>query len=266
MRMACSNTTRFFFVLTFVVSWLAALPAMAVHFGVFAGPIERFMPLLGLSAFSPTIAAVVASRREGAGATSAMFARFKLWRVPPRWYLVALGLQASSLTVALLIYAGLAGASLETWVYYPNSTQRVIGMLVISFAEEVGWRGFALPRMQRRYGPLSASLRLGVLWALWHVPMFVLSNIPLSLMPVFVVFFAAGSVFFTWLFNHTEGSLLLAYLAHVGAHLNNSHAPLPGNVVPLLLHTGVYVVLACSLVTLDSVAWRRARECASGAG
>jgi len=92
---------------------------------------------------------------------------------------------------------------------------------------------------------------LGVLWTFWHVPMFVLADVPLTLLPLFVVFFVAGSVFFTWIFNHTRGSLLLAYLAHVGAHLNNSHAALPSNLTPLLVHTTTYVALAILLIAFD---------------
>jgi uncharacterized protein len=246
-----SATTWPCFVLTFAISWIAPLPAVLVHYGVLPGPVDRFMALVGLGAFGPTLAALIMSRREGKGEVSALFARFTIWRVAPYWYLIALGLQSVCLGLGLMLYAIVSQTDIGPWVYPPDTAQRIVGMIVISFAEEVGWRGFALPRLQRRYGPLLASVLLGVLWAFWHVPMLVLANVPLTLLPLLVVFFVAGSVVFTWIFNNTRGSLLLAYLTHVGAHLNNSHAALPSNLTPLLVHTVAYVGLASLVAVFD---------------
>ena len=87
------------------------------------------------------------------------------------------------------------------------------------FFEEIGWRGFALPRLQRLHGPLFGTLILGTLWALWHLPLFLIpewdtphgSPIDVALYVVSVV---ALSVILTWVFNNTKGSVLLAILAH----------------------------------------------------
>ena len=115
--------------------------------------------------------------------------------------------------------------------------------LVISLVEEVGWRGFALPRLQRRFGPFVASTLLGVLWYLWHWPMFLGMGVPLDLVLVMLLYFMGASLLMTWIYNGTEGSLLLMVLAHLGAHLNNSHRALPDEVAPLVAHAIVYAGL-----------------------
>ncbi len=85
--------------------------------------------------------------------------------------------------------------------------------------DEIGWRGFALPRLQRRHGPLVGSLVLGVLWALWHLPLFLIPawdtphDGPLDV-ALFVVLAVGTAVVFTWVFNSTGGSVLLAILTH----------------------------------------------------
>jgi membrane protease YdiL (CAAX protease family) len=85
--------------------------------------------------------------------------------------------------------------------------------------EEIGWRGFALPRLQRLYGPLIGSLILGTLWALWHSPLFLIpswdtphgSFLDAAL---FLVWAVSITIVFTWVFNNTKGSVLMAILAH----------------------------------------------------
>jgi membrane protease YdiL (CAAX protease family) len=86
------------------------------------------------------------------------------------------------------------------------------------FGEEPGWRGFALPRLQRRYGPLLGSLILGPLWALWHLPIFFIPswNFPPTLLNLvlYVISAISFTIVMTWVFNNTKGSLLMAILLH----------------------------------------------------
>ena len=89
-------------------------------------------------------------------------------------------------------------------------------MLTVALGEEVGWRGYALPALQARYCALLASLILGVLWALWHLPQFfnpdtLYSNLPFVLFLAYMVPFA---VLITWVFNSVGGSVLMAILMH----------------------------------------------------
>jgi membrane protease YdiL (CAAX protease family) len=213
---------------------------------------------VGLSAFGPMFGAMLVSRMEGGGGIRALFRPLRDWRVNVGWYLVALLVPGATFAAGMAVN-GLFGGT-GPWFYVPENAARVTALVVFSFGEEIGWRGYALPRLQERYGPLQASAILGFFWCLWHIPMFMLAGLPLSLMPLLILFFIPGTVFFTWIYNRTRAGLPLAIVAHMGTHLNNSHRALPGNVTPLVVHTAGYIVLAAALVLFDRKAWRRPNE------
>ena len=145
----------------------------------------------------------------------------------------------------------------EKLFYLPNTPAFVAAAVVFPLGEEIGWRGYALPRLIARFGPLTASFIIGVLWTFWHVPMLTLQGVSPELYLVFVPFMIGGSVLFTWVFRHTRGSLLLAVLVHVGAHLNNPGHAMPQRATPMAIHMVAYVLLAAVLVLGDRRAWRR---------
>ena len=137
-----------FFVLTYTLSWLAWLPAILLGGGQAA-----IIP----GAFGPAVAAYLVIRIAG-GSVRAWARQILHWRVRPRWYLYALGLPA-------LLFAVV------------NATLALLGnqidlSLLGGGQEELGWRGFALPRLQQRLTPLQATLLLAFLWGLWHLPIY----------------------------------------------------------------------------------------------
>jgi membrane protease YdiL (CAAX protease family) len=97
----------------------------------------------------------------------------------------------------------------------------VILTLTDGLGEELAWRGFALPRLLTRYNALAASLILGVIWALWHLPLLWTEGGPMYQLPVWLLLLdvTAKAVLFTWVFLHTRGSVLIAMLFHGATNL-----------------------------------------------
>jgi membrane protease YdiL (CAAX protease family) len=252
------STTWPFFCLAFALTWGAQLPSLLAQRGWIVGPPERYLPLLGLGAFGPLLAAVISShRRLGGPGGRALFGRLWVRGVGLGWYLAAPLFSGFLLVLGLAAYDLLSGSSAGPWFYLPLAPERIVAMVVFSVGEEVGWRGYALPRLRARYGVLPASLLLGLLWGAWHLPMFLLAGLDLGMILLMIVaFLPAGSVTFGWFFERTGGSLSIAILLHMGAHLNNSHLALPADPRPAVIHTAAYVLAAALLVLVDRRWWR----------
>lgn len=184
------------------------------------------MGLAGLSAFGPTLAAViVAARRKQARGV------FRPWRTHPGWVLLALFSPMLLQVLAVLIEKALGGAP-SAWVHLPVAPEQIAALVVFSFGEEFGWRGYAHPRMVARFGPVSGSLLLGVGWALWHL-MFLVSPQTGRFEPLLIVMMVSllpWSVIYAWLLRRGHGSLAVAIALHMGAHLDNATRIDPGEI------------------------------------
>ena len=86
-------------------------------------------------------------------------------------------------------------------------------LLFIGLGEEPGWRGFALPRLQKKHSPLVASLILAPIWALWHLPLMG-NEFPVAIIPAFLISLLGGTLIQTWLFNRSKGSVFGQMLFH----------------------------------------------------
>jgi uncharacterized protein len=235
-----------FFALAFAITWGLQLPGVLAERGVLPGNPALYLPFAGLGIFGPLVAAawMAGKGRDGPG-VRALFGQLLNWRAAPTNYLVGLFVPGLLLSLALL---GFRAAGRTGPIEYFIKPEGLVFALVISVVEEIGWRGYALPRLQERMGPFAASILIGALWYLWHIPMFLGQKIPLDLVLVMLLFFTGGSLFFTWLYNRSAGCLPVAIAAHLGAHLNNSHRALPGDLVPLLAHAMIYAALGFFLM------------------
>jgi membrane protease YdiL (CAAX protease family) len=163
----------------------------------------------------------VAAATGGVPAVRDLGRRVLRRRVGLRWYAVALGLPwvLALVGTGLLLAGGGSpqfGATLspgEALSYF------LIGIPLFTLTEELAWRGFALPRLQALLPALPAALALGVVWALWHIPTFLMPSEGVSVLPYagFAVFVLVQSVLTTWLFNRTGGSVLLVGLFHAAS-------------------------------------------------
>jgi len=216
---------RAFLAITFGLTWGIAAVVILFPDEVTAifGEMGMTNPLFLCAVYAPAIAAfTLVIRNSGTDGLRRFVGRLLLWRCPAIWYafLVA-GIPALMYcAVALNGTFGEDPFPFSPWYHMFPALALVVGPI-----EEFGWRGVALPLLQQRYAPLWAALILGAIWAIWHVPAFLIGGTPQSawsFAPYFLSIFAI-SVIMTSLFNASGGSLLLVALLHF--QLNNPVYP-----------------------------------------
>jgi uncharacterized protein len=210
-----------FFLLAFGITWVVWVPRAA---GVPVGVVGDAWTWV------PAIAALLAAALTGGrGAVRELGARLVRWRVGWQWYLVViLGPAAFSLAVAgIYVLLGGSWAAAAPPVLRGEVPLVLLPLLLViltltdGLGEEPAWRGFALQQLLSRHNALAASLILGVLCGLWHLPLVWTEGATMYQQPIwlFLLDILVKSVLFTWVFLHTRGSVLLAMLFHGATNL-----------------------------------------------
>lgn len=249
-----------FLLLAFALTWLVWVPRAAAM----QGYLETDLPIVvgQVWTYGPAFAALLAAVLSGGrGAVRELGARVVRWRVGWQWYCVVIAGPAALSLVITAVYAALGGDWREAAP--PAVTEgslALIALLLLVLAitdglgEEAGWRGYALPLLLARHSAVSASLFLGVVWALWHLPLFWTVGVPLqgASFLLVVIELPARAILFTWVFQHTNGSALLAVLFHAALNLFSVPRPFSsaGGLTPALIGLGVVWSLTIVLVVL----------------
>lgn len=260
-----------FFVLAYLGTWLGLAPAVLAKNGLGLIPVTIpqaiFVPLFLLADYGgPFLAGFLVTRALGGpGAVRRWFGRFLQWRVGLRWWLLVLFGYPVLYLAAASVSLGMAPwrSAAEHWSLF--FTSYVPAMLIfpalITWGEEPGWRGVALPLMQQRMSPVKASLLLGTLHGLWHFPVFLIPAFQGR--PFALGFFAFNTVVgalltvsWGWFFNNTGGSILFAVLIHASS---NATERLTGQLVPVFPAGLQSKTLALAFVTLVIVVATRGR-------
>jgi uncharacterized protein len=205
-----------FFALAFGLGWGLGLLMVLFMEPIEAlfGPIGYTNPVFVLIVYSPAIAGIgLVWWHSGTAGLGRYFRRLALWRLPGSWWLFLL------LGIPAVKYLGAAVNGTATEVPFApwyGVLPALVAALLIGPVEEFGWRGVALPLLQRRFAPLWASLILGVAWGIWHLPAFLLGGTPQSAWSFgpFLIGVLALSVLVTPLFNTSGGSILIAMAFH----------------------------------------------------
>lgn len=244
-----------FILLTFSFTW----GWWGVAYVLADGALSDALALPG--AFGPLVAAGLVTWAVGDD-TRTWATQVLKWRVAPRWYLVAVG-------IPLLITVGGVGLALlgvGAMVTPSLLTQRIplfpillVFMLILGGGqEELGWRGFALPRLQVEYSALTASLLLGIVWAFWHLPLFLMGaprNETGSFL-LYAILIIAVSILLTWCYNSTGGSVLLAMVFHATVNSSGSLLPVQRSVADQwALVIDITSIIAMWVVALAVLVW-----------
>lgn len=197
-----------FFVLTFLLTFGAWVISIITGVGT----------VFDFGLWGPALSAILTTAvTRGKPGLKELFRRVLLWRVPARWYLaIFFGWPAISILAALL-HAQITNQPLIIhWSRWSGFLAYLLSALVLGFwaCEEIGWRGFALPRLLDRWNALFSSIVLGTVWWFWHLPYFLgTTGISPDFYP-YLVFTVSLSILMTWVFNHTQGSIFVATFFH----------------------------------------------------
>jgi len=208
-----------FFLITFVISWSILGLYMFYNEGMKSvfGQLSGMHPLFFLAVWAPAIAAFfVITIKEGFSGLKRFIARIKILKCSVRWCLFIF----AGVPLVFYIGAGIKGTIFTEPLPISGGLLAILTALFFAAIkgpiEEFGWRGFALPLIQRHVAPLWAGIILGFIWGIWHLPAFLISGTQQSAWS-FTPFFLgtiAISVLLTALFNESKGSILLPAILH----------------------------------------------------
>ena len=251
-----SREFLWFFVLATVISWGIGLPLYGPRIGLSGLPeVPHHHYLL---AYGPLLAAlIVTMASRGMDGVRGLLQRAVKWRVRLLWYVAAL---FGPVVVYLMAALGV-GVATGQWVDssafgrsaefpgLPLGAVWLLHVLTFGIGEEIGWRGFALPRLQRGRSALAATLILSVFWAVWHLPMFAyhegFTGAGLGGVAGWLVSLVAGAILLTWLYNSAHGSILIPILFHASINLAFTSETRPLSVTSAM---GVIIVVWAVLV------------------
>jgi uncharacterized protein len=254
-----------FFPLSYLFSTMLWFPQIASAQGLTNNPASTYWHLLG--GLGPMLAAIlVTGIISGKDGLRELAARICKWRVGGRWHLFVWLAPVGIFLVGAVVVRVVWGVWPDFRLFGRTDEYPQLPLLVwwaaniffYGFGEEVGWRGFALPRLQKKYNALAATAVLSIFWTIWHLPLFLFNSGYMKMglgefMGLSLSFFL-GAVIFTWLYNSTKGSILIAAIYH-GASDIVFTTPSPGNldIVTGVLMTvlGIVILLTHKPATLS---------------
>lgn len=242
-----------FFVLTLLLTWALWIPALIVKRNGGDSILAPDSGVGSLGRWMPGVAALLlVGLSDGRSAAGQLFHSLRTWRLGYFWYAFALLLPAGLFYLGRGIDA-LLGNSYQVTAPVTELPAAMIPFVIIFalpgvLAEELGWRGFAQPRLQQKQSALLASLLIGFFWGIWHLPSLiyfdVLRDSPALSGAIAVLDTMMTAVLYGWLYNNTRGSLLLVCLFHLSQQMTNNFL----GVLPT--HTDTFLTLAAALLII----------------
>ena len=251
-----------YFILALGWSWLFWIPVVLTGMDISVTP---GIALFTIGIFGPAVSAILLTCLTGDKQE-----RREYWsrlisftRIGPRWYAIIILIAPVYSVLAILSGLVIKGniPAVDTAVRYVTHPLTIIPFAIVRMVsgplpEELGWRGYALDRLQRKWNALVSSLVLGVIWAVWHTPMFFMRGSLMSeVLPLWSTEFwvvmgpgiLAGSVVMTWIYNNTQRSTLAAILFHFMMNFTAEFLRLPGDIKT---YQFVWLTIIAIVVTL----------------
>ncbi|NVM44232.1 MAG: CPBP family intramembrane metalloprotease [Candidatus Lokiarchaeota archaeon] len=238
------NSLIIFFVLTYLITIISV---MIMYFGTVVSIDILFFYI---SFWSPTISAIIVAGIIGGWAEiKKLLSGFLKWRVGGFWYFAGFFLMVGPL-VFTLFYLLLGGEA-------PGNLGLTGGLIFITLintiingplSEEAGWRGFALPNLESRFGSLISSIILGIIWACWHIPFYFIE--PRMPFYIFIILVLVITILMTWGYNSTKGSLIITVIFHFSFNFNGAFITGILGLLPMTIFyiggsvmIGIYVII-----------------------
>jgi membrane protease YdiL (CAAX protease family) len=251
-----------YFLLAYLFSWIIWLPLWLPYFGITGLPVFPYHHYFG--SVGPMFSALMVSYfYRGPNGVKDLVKGILKWKVNIVWYAASIGglffIYAAAGEISELIggqkfYLYEFGRS-EEFPQFSMPAFFLFNLITFGIGEEVGWRGFALPILQKRFNAFTSTVILTVFWAAWHAPAFLYRpNYSSMNLAVFTGFFFSlfmGSVILTWLYNSTKGSILIVALFHTTIEMIFTSK----NVTPLVANIEGAFIMAWALTVL--VAFRQ---------
>ncbi|MBU0469106.1 MAG: CPBP family intramembrane metalloprotease [Candidatus Omnitrophica bacterium] len=230
-----------FFTLTYLINWIGfSLHSAGLFPAIYELPliynenvVAVFRVRRTLLNWAPNFAAmIVIGTTHGWSGIYNLFKKFTIWRVGIKLWIRALLIPVLISIAAIFLHSSIGGKidlSLISCLPMIFLLRFCFSLSTGGIGEEAGWRGFALPIMQKRFGAFGASLLIGFVWAFLHMPMWFLRQWDILTITYFVVAVICLSILLTWFYNKTNGSLLIVAVVHgmfniLDATLSNSYA------------------------------------------
>ena len=252
------------FLLVLGLTWPFMIWDALASYGIL--PFRLPLPAMLLQSYMPTMAAVIVTGLLwGRAGIRALFGKLSIARVGLRWYAFAI-LGIAAICIAAILLGNQFGPAPALPILakgMPPLSRPLELLLTVAFyfvltgvlnGEELAWRGFALPRLQARYNALVSSLILSLPFILFHLPLFFDQEMNMGPFASFAIRAAALTILFTWLYNHTRGSVLLAYIMHAAFNSWTRVFSIdPGNAFQDWMITFVMVILAGIVVVTSGM-------------
>ena len=258
---APAATPTRFFVVTFIVSWVIWLPLVFSRLG--AIPIDipdgtrNAVALLGV--LTPAIVALwLTAKSGGRTALKALLSRLIIWKTGLRWWGAAMLVWPALLVLTALVYNWLwhnPNIDVVEFTSVAALLVSIIFLLIATLGEEIGWRGVALPGLEQRHSAVRSSTILGLAWACWHIPYWLLqstyTDFGIAYLGLSFVYVVAGTFYITWFYNHGRFSLLLPVVFHLSYNIVNVAW------LPVTMNIGAFAFLVALQLLLTALLVRR---------